>query len=392
MIGNRIHRYLLREITLPGIGALVIFTFVMLTGRMLRLLEMVINKGVPIHDILKLFISLLPSFLIITLPLSFILGILLGFSRLSADNEITAMRAAGFGFTTLIKPVLATAIIASLLTGWLTTTLEPRGYRAFRDQLFQIASQRATIGLQSGTFNQDFPGLTLFPGKVHQKTDHLERVFISDQRVAGESVMIFADRGKILSDPEQRRISLQLEQGVIHRYQPNPQREDYQTVNFDRYRLAIDLDAELGDSTREGNIYELSMSELLSGAKTETDPRNRRKHLATFHQRLTLAVAPLILALLAPPLGIRSHRSGRSGGFAAGLLLFLIYYLVNSLAETLVVEQGLPAGLTIWLPSFIFMVLGFLSLRRTAHELPPGRPVLELLRLLWQSRKQRGDS
>ncbi|MFN2352863.1 MAG: LptF/LptG family permease, partial [Kiritimatiellia bacterium] len=95
MSQQRIHRYILREISVPTIMSLLIFSFVVLLGRIPRLTEMIINKGVPALDIIALFAFLLPTFLSVTVPLSFLLGILLAFGRFSADSEYIAMKASG---------------------------------------------------------------------------------------------------------------------------------------------------------------------------------------------------------------------------------------------------------------------------------------------------------
>ncbi len=81
MLIFRYHRYLLREIAVPTGLALFIFTFILFMGRILKLAEMVINKGVSLTDIAFLFAFLLPTFLVITLPLAFLLGVLLGFGQ-----------------------------------------------------------------------------------------------------------------------------------------------------------------------------------------------------------------------------------------------------------------------------------------------------------------------
>ena len=100
----RIHRYILKEIAVPtGLGMLIL-TFVLFMGRILKLAEMVINKGVPLGEIGKLFAFLLPNFLVITLPLAFLLGVLLGFGRLSADSEIVALKSSGISLYGMLQP------------------------------------------------------------------------------------------------------------------------------------------------------------------------------------------------------------------------------------------------------------------------------------------------
>lgn len=128
------HRYILRETLTPFLLGLAIFTFVLLMGRLLRLVEMVLNKGVPLIDILKLFAFLLPSFLVLTLPLAFLLGVLLGFGRLSSEAEVIALKSSGISLYDMAKPVLALAVAISLATALLSVFAQPQGKRASKSR------------------------------------------------------------------------------------------------------------------------------------------------------------------------------------------------------------------------------------------------------------------
>ena len=183
MSATRIHRYIIKEISVPTILGLLIFTFVLLMGRILKLVEMVINKGVPLVETAKLFLYLLPTFLVITLPLAFLLGVLLGFGRLSADSEIVALKSCGFSLYGMLKPVALLAVSVSLLTGLLTLFVEPYANNAFRNQVFQIATSRASIGIQPRVFNDEFEGLILYANEIDERRGYMEGLFISDQRV-----------------------------------------------------------------------------------------------------------------------------------------------------------------------------------------------------------------
>ena len=156
MSNPRINRYILREITIPMGLALSIFTFVLLMGRILKLVELVINKGVPPADIARLFLCLMPSFLIVTLPLSFLLGVMLGFGRLSSDREIMACKASGISLYQLAFPVILLALLTCLGNASLTLMIRPASETAFREQLFKISASRASIAIQPNVFNDSF--------------------------------------------------------------------------------------------------------------------------------------------------------------------------------------------------------------------------------------------
>src|SRR6266498_3611199 len=115
-----IHFYLFREIAAPFLLGFAVFTFVLLMGKLLKLAELVITKGVPFSDMLRLVTYMLPSFCVITIPMSFLLAVLLAFGRLSADCEITAMKASRIGIYGLLPPVLVFAFLTFIISLYIT--------------------------------------------------------------------------------------------------------------------------------------------------------------------------------------------------------------------------------------------------------------------------------
>lgn len=94
-MGKILHRYIFREIGVPFALGLGVFTFVLLLARLLKLIELVVNRGVPVESVARIFLYLLPAFLEVTVPMAMLLAILVAFGRLSADSEITALRSSG---------------------------------------------------------------------------------------------------------------------------------------------------------------------------------------------------------------------------------------------------------------------------------------------------------
>ena len=117
MLQKHINRYILREILSPTLLCLLIFTMVMVLGRAFKLVELVVNKGVALSDIMVLLATLLPTIFSTTLPLAFLIGIMIGLGRMSADSETVALKSAGFGLAQISIPVFTLAIIFVILTG-----------------------------------------------------------------------------------------------------------------------------------------------------------------------------------------------------------------------------------------------------------------------------------
>jgi lipopolysaccharide export system permease protein len=369
----RIHRYLLKETAFPMLLGLVVFTFVLLLGRLLKLVELVINKGIPLLDMAQLFISILPTFLVLTIPLAFLLGVMLGFGRLSADGEILALKSSGISLYQMARPILLLSLPACLLTAVMTLYLRPACETFFRQQLFDIAASHASVGLQPQVFNDEFDNLVLYANRIDDRSGTMRQVFISDERDSSAPAIIIADKGLLVSDSRNRKLLLRLEQGTMHRQpQDNGKNTDegtYQVLHFTSYDVNLDLEqqATAGQQRRRKN-KELDLTELQMAIDT-APAENRQDLLAELHTRLVLPAAPLLFALLGVPLGIQPHRSGRGGNFALALGIFLCYYLLLSFADTLVADAGWPA-VTLWLPNLCFLLTGLYLLHRAAIERP----------------------
>lgn len=369
MSTTRIHRYIAREIAVPTLIGLLIFTFVLLMGRILKLVELVVNKGVPLGEILQLFAFLLPAFLVITIPLAFLLGVLLGFGRLSADNEVVALRASGIPIYGMLRPVLVLAVLFSITTGWLTLYGEPAGQTAFRDQVFEIASSRANVGILPRVFNDEFEGLVLYAGDIDERQGEMRGVFISDERIGATPAVILARQGRVISDQDKRILTLRLENGTIHRRPVDKKTDTYQVIGFTTYDINLNMGQQLGDgSSRQKKLREFPLPELWTKLQNAQTAEDRRPLTVELHKRFALPLAPIVFALLGVPLGIRSQRSGKGGGFAVALVIFMAYYICATFAETLALESGFPPMPTLWIPNLLFLTAGLLLLQRASSE------------------------
>ncbi len=167
-----LYRYLAKEIFPSFLLGLVGFTFILLTGRILQLVELFVNKRVPLFYILGFLYYLLPSFLVLTIPMATLLSVMLAFNRLSGDNEITALKASGVSVYQLTPPVLLFALFTTLATLILSLYSLPRANEASRALLYEMASSKAHAGIKERVFNDDFEGLVLYADRVNPSGAH----------------------------------------------------------------------------------------------------------------------------------------------------------------------------------------------------------------------------
>lgn len=350
---------------------ILVFTFILLMTKVLELTELVVVKGVEAGTIFGLLGLSLPYFLSMTIPMATLSAVLLTFLRLSGDNEITVLKSAGVGLYRLLPPVLLFCLWTYLLTSYLTLSLVPESNRSFRNRLLALAKARADVGVKERVFNTGFDDIVLFVNHVPVGSDLMEDLFIQDERDKQVASVIVASRGRIATDTRQRALIFQLFDGVIDRV--NRKAETTETISFRRYELKFNLGGEPGRrGLLERDQYELPLDDLWVATEKlkGVDDRNYRAYIMEAHRRLAVPFACLVLGLVAVPLGIQFREKGRSWGIAMGLVIFLVYYILLTMARSLGGMGYYPPALGIWMPNILVGAGALYMLRQANNEAP----------------------
>ena len=362
-------RYVLREILVPfGLG-LALFTFVLLLARLLKLIELVVNRGVPLTSIVTVFLSLLPAFLEITVPMAMLLAILVAFGRLSTDSEITALRSSGVSLYQLVPPVAMFVLAATTLTAGLAWQGRPWGNRSLRTAMWDIARSRASAGLKPQIFNDEFPGLVIYVERL-EPADRLVHVMISDERDPEQKNTVFAREGLMISDPERETLTLRLSDGVIHTTDESGRSSD--RTDFRAYDVSLDLRAALaGARQRPDDPKELTLGQLRAAIATKRAAGvSVVGELIEYHRKFSIPFACVVFGLIAMPLGIQPARAVRSRGFAVSLVVIFAYYVLLSAGQGFAEQGAVPPSVGLWLPNVVLGVAGAILFRRAAAERP----------------------
>jgi lipopolysaccharide export system permease protein len=376
-VGKIVHRYVLREILIPfGLG-LSLFTFVLLIARLLKLIELVVNRGVPLANVLRLVAYIMPAFLEVTLPMAMLLAVLVAFGRLSADSELVALRSSGLSLYQLILPVAIFSLLATGATAGLSLYARPWGNSSLQSALYEMARTRASAGIKPQVFNDDFPGLVIYTEGVDATTDQLHHVLVADERDSREHNTIFAREGTMISDPAAQTVTLQLRDGFIHTTDGRAGTE-YQT-HFQFYDVNLDLRQMLvGARQRERDPKELTLGQLRRAiAAKGAAGLPFLPELIEYHRKFSIPFACVVFALVAVPLGVQPVRAARSRGFTVSLVMIFAYYVLLSVGQALGEQALLPAAVGLWLPNAIFATAGVWLFERAARE----RTLVQLERL-----------
>jgi lipopolysaccharide export system permease protein len=344
-------RYILREFLPPFFLSIAVLTLALFLQKMFRLIEFVISKGSSLAATGKLLLYILPSFLMLTLPISLLVATLTAFSRLSSDSEVTAMKSSRISLYAMIMPVLQFAFVLFLITASIAHFLVPHANFAFKAQLFDMIKSKALVGLEQGVFSSAFDGTVIYVDRMNS-ADDMQGIFISDERSQQEPYAVTAARGRLITNPENLSVTLVLERGSVH-VQP---RKDgsYSFITFDAARLYLDINRawlrSQGDSGRD--LEEMDSLELMRSIRTaRASGASPRPAEIEIQKRMSVSYACLIFGLVGAPLGIRKARSGRSAGIAIAIGIILLYYVVLGTAENLARNGTLSPMAATWVPN-----------------------------------------
>jgi lipopolysaccharide export system permease protein len=356
--------YIIREISSLFLLGIAIFTLVLLLGRLIALTDLVVSRGVPLADVGRMILYLVPSFLVFTIPMAFLLAVLLAFGRLSADNEIVVIKASGVSLFQMLPPVIFCAFVAALLALGASTIGVPWGNSSFRELSFQMLKSNITTTIREKTFWDDIPGIVMYTDQYEDQSRTLKGVVIHDGRNPERPMTIFARDGVVASAAGGQSLLLSLHDGSIHSAGSDGL---YRLVHFGEYSMTV---GEKGNGTKiSRNVQDLRLLELQRQIhEPGTSVRDRLKMQAEFHSRFTFPFASLVFAILAVPLGIQNRRTGKSGGFTVSIGIILTYYVLMSVMKTFAERGVAPPAVVLWVPNLVFFVIGVYFLRMASLE------------------------
>lgn len=359
--------YIFKEIFPIFFIGLMVFTIILLMDKILKLIELIMDSGGNLSNIIMLLIFISPSFLIITIPIAVLLSTLLAFGRLSSDSEITAFKASGTSLYQLFIPVSMFAIVAFLITSFLVFYGLPWGNRGFKATLFLVAQSKRNIEIKERVFNDMFHGLVIYVNQIPIQGNRMEGILIYDDREKGKSNTIIAREGFFINHPESQEIVLRLIEGDIHRYEP--QAQTFQKIKFNSYDLRLELSKVLIALGKKLKEFEMSIDEIKEKIKLlKKSGKDTTSQEVELYKRYTLPFTCIIFALIGVPLGIQPRRSGRSYGFILSILILLAYYITVIAFEFLAVNRSIPPYWASLSPPILFSGLGIYLLLKAARE------------------------
>jgi lipopolysaccharide export system permease protein len=354
---STIRRYVLREFVVTFTVSLLVLSFVLTAGALFKITE-IIGRGASWRPVLMFFLWGMPQSLTFSIPVSILTSCLLVFGRLSADGEITAMRACGINMWRVMSGPLFAAALLSLVCVYVNAELAPRGRYARREVKAALTQLSPMDLLEEGRFMKDFAGMTVYIGR--RQGEELQDVRLIDLRNKGIKREIRAKRGLVRADGGDLVIDLQ-------DVRVDPFFDDRPGAGYCT-RLPIRMAGALEVKTPTKLTKDKTSFELLAQMAAvdpdieELDAAERQiqamKLAVELQQRWVLSAACLAFAMLGMPLGVKTHRKESSIGVAVSLLLVFAFYVFIIVSRSLTRHPEWRPDLIVWAPVAIGVILG----------------------------------
>jgi LPS export ABC transporter permease LptG/LPS export ABC transporter permease LptF len=349
-------RYILGEILSHALIGCALFTFILFMPRLPQILETVVRNSSTFTNVLEFFLFTLPNLFWVTIPMSVLVGVLLGLSRLAADSEIIAMRASGLGIGYFVRVASVVAIGGAALGVVNSVWIAPRANQAILDMQQSLVASQASYQIQPRVFYEDFHNAVLYVQDVRSGTGaaNWKQIFMADVSDPSSPKITTAESATVVNDSSQQLL-MRLRNGEQHESVPGHP-DQYNVSTFTTTDLPLTLspqnDVHLG--RMDTAVYAIPTRTLLE----RIHGPDSKRFLIELNNRFAYPAACIVLMLVGVPLGVVSRRGGKSSGFVFTLLLVVLYYVLSYTGVALAKQDKLPATLAVWLANILFAVAG----------------------------------
>ena len=366
-----IHRYIVRQVLVTFLISVSVLSGIFILGSiMTKVLDLLVNHDFPLIFVVRFIAYIVPFSLMYTIPWSFLTTVLLVFGRLSAENELIALRACGVSLTSICAPVIGTAMLLSFFCFWINTTVAPRAQQQMKETLKDVATSDPLSLFGSDRIIDQFPGRKIYVGQKAGKKLNNIQVYEIDE--SNKPIRVISAReGSLELDLAQERVLLRLNNAIYEERDPtdlNNIQKIRQGITMEEGVLPISLTTLYEKNQKRRGLTTLTLNELKNALAGTNTVERKSATLTELNKRYSLSLGCFALALIGIPLGITAHRRETSIGFAISLVIAITYFIFIMIADNSRNNPALYPQWLIWAPNFIFITLGTWLCARMARN------------------------
>lgn len=394
----RIFFYIAKELIPQFLTSICVLSAILVVSQLVRLSQVLVNFGLSLENIMLPFLFIVLPFMSFTIPIAYMFAVLIAFSRLSSDGEVTALLAAGFSVSRAALPVVLIGGFLYITSALCAVHFEPWGRR----ELVQFYHRKAQTELdnmvryrlQPGVFVDNFLGYVIYSEEVSKDKTELKNILMAPgaSQAGSQDFSLLAPTGKILGSVEQGNLKMIFENGVIFSHQPG--KSDETVLKFEHAKIdlvRIFQDQIFGPDEAKDDYRSYPPDKLWSfiqGLKTKNTKTAKETYFKAnflFHQRIANSFAVLVFALFAMVYSIKDQRGTKGGAWAQVILTIVLSYILVMGFKWVAENWGVPGALAAWTPNVILLLLGMFALHQK-NRLPPSESILDWNNMPWRKR------
>jgi len=358
-----IDRYISRQVITTALFAVAVLSLVLVLGNVLKkLLDLLVNHDAPLQVILTFIAYIIPFSLTFTIPWGFLTAVLLVFGRLSAENELIALRSNGVSVPRICIPVFFLSIVSVAICFWINVDVAPKAEEQMKAAVYQMATSNPLALFGADQPIDQFPGELIYVEK--KNGPKLENILMYQLNDHGQAtMMVHAKTGKLTVDlKDKQQIILHLNDATYEQHdsaKPDNSMLIHEGIKMEQTDLAISLKELYEKNKRERRPSQMTLSELL---QDEMHPPTNAGALSVIkteaNKRFSLALASFAFCLIGVPLAITAHRKETSIGFMFSLVVAFVYFFFIVMVDDVAGNPKFHPELLIWMPNVIFISLG----------------------------------
>ncbi|HIQ36856.1 MAG TPA: YjgP/YjgQ family permease, partial [Desulfocapsa sulfexigens] len=285
-----LYSYLATEMLAPFFASFLVMNSVFFLVQLVPFLNVVLDLEINFVDFVRLFLYLFPNMFLYSIPMAAMMGVIISFTRLSADTEILAFKASGISIYQMLPPIIVVSAAIAILAGYFSATLIPKSEIAMKQLMFQVAKEKIDKGIKEHQFTEALGDLVVYVETIDKETGKWTNVWVSDMRGQINPIITMARFGTMEAQIDNMLVTITLENGSLHR--PDDFRS--QIISFEKYTINIPLQPPTilnGEDVTRLDASSLTMSQLQESIKTVgPNTRKGREMLIQYHKRIVFPV------------------------------------------------------------------------------------------------------
>lgn len=384
-----INRYIFKQVFFTTLAAVSIFVFVLVMGNLVKgqIADLLASGRLGVGLFVYLTAILIPGVIPYALPAGLLTGVLLVLGRLSAQNEITALKSAGISLWRICSPIFLIGLLGTLFASIIVFYYAPLADTAVKKTLAEVVRADPLRYIQPKVFIKDFPGFVIYVRE--RRGDELHQLHLWELNESRQVIReVNARWGEVRYSPQSGNIEMTVYDGTAearNNSDPEDFNENRPILSFDKAQFSLSLDQILGTRQVHRKLSFMTLEELLALRRETLTPApatvleqgeaavaafeqsrfNERIRIQyTIQEKIAFSFGVLSLCCMAIPLGIKASRTETMANFALAVVLFIIYYFGLTMVSWLRDYPHWRPDVLVWVPNLVFQLVGLWFLRR----------------------------